>query len=264
MTGEPSETSLAAARLAGPVLVPADPEAWPGRTLETAVVGPGDAVLDVACGIGSLARYAAVAVGPDGFVAGLDPDENRLAVAAELSPELTWHLGRADAIPYADGRFDAVVCLFGLMFFDDPVRSLREMMRVLRPGGRLAVAVWDTLANTPAYDALAGVVDRAAGRWAGDLVRAPFVLGDVDELLALFAAAGLPGATVRSYGDIADQGSVRAMVEAELLSWPRSAALDEETFDRIFVAAEVALREFVLPGGGLRLASPGHVAVATR
>ena len=55
----------------------------------------------------------------------------------------------AEELPFADESLDVVICQFGLMFFDDRDQALREMLRVLRSGGRLAVAVWDSLDHTP-------------------------------------------------------------------------------------------------------------------
>ena len=67
-----------------------------------------------------------------------------LAVARRLAPGIDWQLGVAEALPFVDRSFDRVFCQFGLMFFDDRVAALREMRRVMKPGGRMHVAVWDS------------------------------------------------------------------------------------------------------------------------
>jgi ubiquinone/menaquinone biosynthesis C-methylase UbiE len=124
-----------------------------------------------------LAREAAVRVGPAGFVAGLDPGSGMLAVAAQLAPKIEWRSGTAEALPYPDQRFDAVVSQFGLMFFTDRPRALQEMVRVLKPGGRLAASVWASIDRAPAFADLVALLDRRAGQRAADALRAPFALG---------------------------------------------------------------------------------------
>ena len=99
-------------------------------------------VLDVACGTGVLTLDAADLVKPDGSVVGLDLDPGMLGVAKRKGPHIDWREASADAIPFEDSTFDAVVSQFGLMFFEDRLRGLTEMGRVARPGGRIAVAVW--------------------------------------------------------------------------------------------------------------------------
>src|SRR5262249_16959773 len=114
-------------------------------------VGPGDDVLDVACGTGVLARSAKSRVGPRGMVYGLDLNAGMLSVAAHSEPDISWVPGRAEALPMGDGTFDRVLCQFGLMFFADRGIAIREMARVLRPGGRVCVATWAGVAQSPGY-----------------------------------------------------------------------------------------------------------------
>src|SRR5688572_25313586 len=172
-------------------IVPALMEEWAPRVADAAAIRPGQRVLDVACGTGVLTRAAAGLAGPTGAVTGLDLSPRMLAVAESLSPNLTWRQGSADALPFPDETYDAVVSQFGLMFFPDPPSALREMMRVLVPGGRLAVAVWASLTDTPAYAAEVALVERLAGTAAAAPLRAPFVLGDAERLAAHFHAAGI-------------------------------------------------------------------------
>ena len=154
------QVSRSAAEVYEEFFVPALFRQWVQPVADAADIRAGDRVLDVACGTGILARHAATRVGAAGSVCGVDINEGMLAVARREAPEIEWRKGAAEALPFADDGFDAVVSQFGLMFFADQAKAIREMRRVLRPGGRLAVAVWDSLANTPGYAAMTALLQR--------------------------------------------------------------------------------------------------------
>ena len=109
----------------------------------------GAALLDVACGPGEL---LAAAARRGARATGLDRSAPMLAVAARRVPRARLVEGDARALPFADGSFDVVTCAFGLAHLDDPVGCLREIARVLRPGGTLAFAAW--LSAGDGFDAL--------------------------------------------------------------------------------------------------------------
>ena len=198
--GEPSlQAEIDAANAYEELFVPALLGQWAPRVVDAAGIEPGQRVLDVACGTGVLAREAAVRTGPTGSVTGLDSSAGMLTVARRLEPEFEWRQARAESLPFPDGAFDAVVSQFGLMFFADRTQALREMLRVLAPGGRLAVAVWDSLDNTPAYASAVEILKRVAGERAADALGAPFMLGDRRDLARLFSDAGMASAEIRTH-----------------------------------------------------------------
>jgi ubiquinone/menaquinone biosynthesis C-methylase UbiE len=137
---------------------------WGPVVAAEANVHEGDRVLDVACGTGALTLAAAEVVGKAGSVVGLDVNPEMLAVARRKPVQIEWLEGRAEDLPLPDNSFDAVVSQFGFMFFEDMPQALREMMRVLRSGGTLAVAVCDAVENSPGYSAFARLLDRLFGR----------------------------------------------------------------------------------------------------
>jgi ubiquinone/menaquinone biosynthesis C-methylase UbiE len=177
-------------------LVPAVFGPWGPRVVELAEPRPGLRVLDIACGTGLVARLAAEAVGVDGRVAALDlnPGMLAVAVAAELpaveGAEIEWVEGTAQALPFAEASFDVVCCQLGLQFFPDREGALREMKRVLVPGGRAVVMVWREIDRAPGFAVLAAALGRTIGSDAEALMRAPFALSDAGELSRLLEAAG--------------------------------------------------------------------------
>ncbi|MGH7803396.1 MAG: class I SAM-dependent methyltransferase, partial [Candidatus Binatia bacterium] len=190
---EQGQVSRSAAEVYDEFFVPALFQEWAGRVADAARIERGEKVLDVACGTGVLTRTVAERVGASGSAVGLDVNEGMLAVARAKSPGLEWRQAPAESLPFEDGTFDAVVSQFGLMFFADRIRALREMRRVLRPGGRLAIAVWASLMESPGYAAMAELLRELFGDAAARALHAPFALGEADELRSLFAAAGLGG-----------------------------------------------------------------------
>ena len=249
------------------LLVPALMDEWAPRVADAAAIRQGDRVLDVACGTGVLARAAASRAGPTGAVTGLDFSPGMLAVAARVSPGLRWQQGTAEALPFPDQSFDAVVSQFGLMFFPDRVGALREMMRVLVPGGRLAVAVWGSLADTPAYAAEVALVDRLAGPTVAEALRSPFVLGEPARMTELFDAAAIPGARIRSQQGRGRFSSIRIMLEADLRGWLplMGVALADDLIEEILRQAEVVVEPFVThEATGVAFASPAVLATAAK
>jgi len=260
------DEEIAAATAYENLHVPALFQQWAPRVVEAAKIRSGDRVLDVACGTGVLAREAASYLGEDPSVAGLDPGAGMLAVAQRLSPSIDWRQGVAESLPYDDGSFDAVVSQFGLMFFNDRAGAIREKLRVLAPGGRMAVAVWDSLENSEAYPIEVELLERLAGREAADALRAPFVLGDRSELAALFEDAGVTSVEVTTHRGTARFPNVRTMVEADLRGWlpVMGVNLGEETIAEILEQAERALAHYVTPSGTVEFDSPAHIVTGSR
>ncbi|MBW3660783.1 MAG: methyltransferase domain-containing protein [Gemmatimonadetes bacterium] len=163
-----------------------------------------DRVLDVACGTGVVARLAAERVGPTGSVSGLDVNPGMLAAARAATPrdiEIDWHESSADAIPLPDGAYDVVLCQMGLQFFPDKRAALREMRRVLAPGGRLALNV---PGPTPrVLTILAEGLARHLSPELANFVNVVFSLHEPRELEELLEDAG--------FGDVSIDSSTRTL-----------------------------------------------------
>jgi len=247
------------------LFVPALFRQWAPKVVDAAQIHPGQRVLDVACGTGILAREVASRTGPSGHIAGLDPSPGMLGVARRLAPAVEWRQGVAESLPFPDRSFDAVVSQFGLMFFTDRRQALREILRVLVPGGRLAFAVWDSLDNIPAYASEVALLERVAGRRAADALRAPFVLGDRKSLAMLFEDAGVASVEIKTEQGTAQFPSIRVMVEADLRGWLPvvGVVLPEDQIQRILKEAEHALSPYVTGEGSARFDSPGHIVTGT-
>jgi SAM-dependent methyltransferase len=191
---------------------------------------------------------------------------NAVQVASEWTPPEDsacpeWTRAAAEALPLPDGEFTAAVCQFGIQFFADRREALHEMLRVLRPGGRITVAVWDKIDNCAPYAVLARLVERIAGQVASDALRAPFVLGDLSEVVALLETAGVGSVTAATCKGTGQFPSVRSLVEADLRGWLpiMGVVLDEETIGAVLAEAESALAEFVTMEGDLVFESSAHI-----
>jgi ubiquinone/menaquinone biosynthesis C-methylase UbiE len=186
------------------------------RMLALAQVGAGDRVLELACGPGGLGLAAAERVGSGGEVVLTDVADEMTAIAAGRGAELglgnvAFRRLELERIDEPAAAYDVVLCREGLMFALEPGRAVAEIRRVLRPGGRAAVAVWAARERNPWLGLVMDAVSAQTGAPVPPPgIPGPFALGDADELQRLLDDAGL------------------ADVRVEELSMPlRTASFDE-------------------------------------
>src|SRR5690625_4166215 len=162
------------------------------QLFDLASPAPGQRVLDVACGTGIVARRASATVGDDGVVVGIDVNEGMLDQARAADPigTIEWQRADATALPFPDTSFDVVYCQQGLQFVPERGRAVREMHRVLRPGGRVAIATWRSLDDNPAFAEFVDVLHRQVGEKAATMIRAAFTGPDHDQIAELLSDAG--------------------------------------------------------------------------
>jgi ubiquinone/menaquinone biosynthesis C-methylase UbiE len=133
--------------------------------VEDGLIGKRNTVLDIATGPGEPALTIAALVGSEGKVVGIDPAPEMVDAARRAKDHLgvmnaQFEVASADRLPFSADTFDAVVSRFGVMFFPSPVDGVREMLKVLKPGRKLALAVWHFAENNPFHYELAQVIDR--------------------------------------------------------------------------------------------------------
>jgi SAM-dependent methyltransferase len=236
---------------------------WAPRLADAADVGPGDRFLDVGCGTGVVAREAALRVGPNGRIVGFDLNESMLAVAKRLRPEIEWRQGDVIQLPFEDASFDAVVSQFMLMFIADRVAAIKEMWRVLAPGGRLAASAWMAFECAAGDVALAEIARRLIGDDAAEAFKAPYLLGDEDEFLGLFRSAGLPDAQIETREGSFSFSSIDEMVRVWVKGWVL-ADIDDDTYAALLKEARKDLMCFCNGDGEIRLPMNAHIVTARK
>jgi ubiquinone/menaquinone biosynthesis C-methylase UbiE len=184
------------------VFVPRLFSPWAEVLLDRVALQSGETVIDVACGPGSVTRLVAKRVGPTGRVFGCDFSAAMLALArakaiATDSAPVDYAEAPADALPVAEATFDVAVCQQGLQFFPDRSAALDELHRALRPGGRLGIAVWSAIDDSPVFAAMFEALREARGSELADRYRAgPWGLTEAEDLDRLIAGAGFKDVSV--------------------------------------------------------------------
>lgn len=163
--------------------------------LDGAGVGPATRLLDVACGPGHLAAEAATR---GALPVGIDIAGAMVAVAQAAHPGLHVRQGDAQHLPFSAGAFDVVVSSFALMHLAEPERAAAEMARVLAPGGRAAVAVWDVPERARLFGWVLEAIDAVGAEAPADIpVGDPFFRSaDEAELSGLLGASGFGSVSV--------------------------------------------------------------------
>jgi ubiquinone/menaquinone biosynthesis C-methylase UbiE len=204
-------------------LVPAFFGPCANELLELAAPAAGERVLNLACGTGVVARRLAARVGATGTVVGVDINNQMVAFAAsatERSVSIEWHSADAARLPLGDAAFDLVCCQQGLQFFHDQASALREAHRVLVPGGRIALAVWRSIEQNPAFVTFADALDRHVGTEAAEMMRAPFSGPDREPLRRLLAGASFAVVQIRIASLLVRFPSPREFLRQEVASSP--------------------------------------------
>lgn len=163
--------------------------------VELTALSRGERVLDLACGTGVVARRALERLGNTGSVVGVDINEGMLAVARVAAPGCEWHEASAEELPFPDETFDVALCQLGLQFFSDKPRAMRELRRVLVPGGRVFVNVPGPTRGL--FAELEDALARHLGPESAGFVRAVFSL-QTTELQDVLCGAGFDQVKARS------------------------------------------------------------------
>ncbi len=231
-------------------------------------------VLDLACGTGIVARQAAPLVGAQGQVVGLDMNPAMLGVArsrpAPSGATIQWQEGNAMALPFPEGSFDVVLCQHGLQFFPDRDGAVREMLRVLTPGGRAIVIVLQSLAQHPVFEALMESVARNLSLPVS-AVMTPFILSDAEELRNLFSVAGFQEVVIHAESTtvrfVDPERFVPMAVTSSAAAVPAFAQLDEPARAALLEAVRAEVEPVIAvyrDAEAVTFPMFAHVAVAKR
>lgn len=254
-------------------LVPAVFAAWAPLVVALANPRLGERVLDVACGTGVVTRLASQRVGRTGNVVGLDLNPGMLAVAATsatgqapTAAPITWQEASATTMPLPDCSFDIVYCQLGLQFFPDRPAALREMYRVLVPGGHLGLMVWRSIEHSPGFGVFEGALARHVSSEAAGIMRAPFALGDAEELRGLIGAARFRDIEIRPVPGTVRFPSAARFVQDQVAGSPLAgqvAKVSDEARAALVNETADALRPY-LTGGALTFPIEAHLASARK
>ncbi|HUE27849.1 MAG TPA: class I SAM-dependent methyltransferase [Solirubrobacteraceae bacterium] len=260
------EAAVSAMQVYDEVMVPRLFAPWAELLVDRLEIQPGEAVLDVACGPGSVTRIAAARSGAGGRVIGCDLSAAMLAVAgSKPAPEgaapIEYREAAAERLPVGDAEFDVATCQQGLQFFPDRPAALAEMHRALRPGGRLGVAVWAEIPLCPPFAAIGDALEEVAGAELADRYRGgPWGFPDGARLEALVREAGFEDVRVsREVLPLSFEGG-GAQLFATLAATPLAAEIGRFPEDQKRGLSDAIARR--LGGGAIESHAESNVALA--
>ena len=244
--------------------VPAVFEPMARATLDTLSLPADAAVIDIACGTGIIPRLLADRLPGVGRIVGTDLNPAMIEVARSTMPpcphRVDWRACDVTDLPFDDGTFDIAFCQQGLQFFPDKPAALREIRRVLVPGGMIVAACWRKV--SPLLKAVSDSLRRHVSETAARQALGPYSLTDRDAITSLLTEAGF--SVAESSVLHVDRTLIPAgpAIRRELLASPYERELldkGEETVDRVAGEVLAALQPFRTGDGGDGLTVPEEV-----
>jgi SAM-dependent methyltransferase len=212
--------------------------------LDAANLRAGSAVLDLACGTGFVARFAAARVGSSGRIVGVDINEAMLETAAACSativPTIEWRRANAEQMPLPDQSFDAVVCQQGMQFFSNLERAVAEAARLTRRGGRVVATVWAPLEHSPYFHAQVHAIEVILGTEAAASVLGAFSC-PADRLTRGLAAVGMDHIEHHDVAADIRLGPLTSFLRGHLSALPWGAALAQARSDGVQEASRIII-----------------------
>lgn len=190
--------------------------------LDAAAVAAGSRVLDVCCGPG---HVTAAAAARGSAARGFDFSAGMLGVARRLHPALAFDQGDAEALPYADGTFDAVVSNFGIHHVPSPVAALRQAARVLRTGGMMAFSTWAAPAENAAWRLVFEAIRLHGDPNASDAPPPGGGLRSAEDCVRVLEEAGFTGVSCSRHTAVWQHADGAALLRAMQAGTARMAAL---------------------------------------
>jgi len=236
--------------------------------IEHAQITKRSTVLDVATGPGEPALTIAELVGSEGRVLGIDAVPEMVGAARREAQRRELHnatftVALADFLPFPANKFDAVVSRFGVMFFQSPVGAVREMLRVVKPGGRIALAVWHFAEKNPFHYTLSRIVERYVDSPPAADSPDAFRFAEPGKLRAVLSEAGAASASENLL-----RFSIRAPVSAEDF-WTLRSEMSERLRSKLakipkeqmIEVRREAMEAFRAYSGDAGLSFPGEVLI---
>jgi len=224
-------------------------------------------ILEVAAGTGRVTRHLVARLPPGGELVATDLNQQMIEYArgAIDDPRIAWRTADAQALPVPDADFDVVAFQFGLMFVPDKPRAVRELWRVLRPGGVALVSTWDTLAANRSFEIAHEVAVAACPADPPRFYETPYGMHDRDALAALFEAAGFARVEVETVAAVGESESAAVAARGLVRGTPIVGQLVERRLDLDALERAVAARLAAELGDHpCRHPLVAHVVTATR
>jgi SAM-dependent methyltransferase len=227
--------------------------------LEVLRIGQGSHVLDVGCGSGMFCRMAADA---GASVSGYDATPELLEIARERTPEGAFYEGDIERLPWPDASFDAATGFNSFQFAARPVEALREAARVLKPDGRVLIAVWGRPEQCEAGAVLAALARLRPPPPPGE--ETPWALSVPGALEELVSEAGLTPEDGRDVACVWRYSTLEGAIRAQMSAGPAAAAIRESGEPALRRALEWTFAGFEDESGGYVLENVFRYVVARR
>jgi len=235
-------------------------------TLDAAGIGGSMRILDVCTGPGML---AAAAQARGAKAVGLDFSSEVVEIARRNVPNADFHQGDAQHLPFDDETFDAVVCGYGIIHVPDPLKALREMYRVLRPGGRMAVSVWEAPGPTNGFGVLYGAL-KAHGNLNVPLPHGPdfFQFSNNENLISALEMIGLGDSSAQPVAQAWDLEApldiIRSVLEGAVRARALLLAQTPAARQAIDTAIVQGMEKFRSPEGRYKVPMPAIVGAGVK
>lgn len=258
---ESYQLALAGAQFYEKHFIPSIFAPWANIMVDQLELQSDDRLLDVACGTGIVARTAYAKGDKSLAITGYDLNDGMLQVAKANTEDIHWMQGKAEELPFSNNSFTKSVCQFGIMFFQDPEKALREMERVSTK--KVLISIWNEIEANEGYAELLELVEQVGGTASSDVLRSPFSMGNKKGILNLLSNCGLKNYEINTKQKAVLFPSVENWIDCDVKASPIINHITNRQYETLKKEAKTQLKKYIQSNGKVQFKMSAHIISIT-